>query len=515
MLAILSSSILQRPQPVAQQPQPQPAQTNAVVQEEAHANAEAQGNPQAEPPQADPMHSMTDNPTIQQRLQQTRPQMQQAQQMGLVPDTDKMRHLMPPWMQQGAQPPPAGMLGGMMGGMVGGWPGMAGGQAPPVDRGSQPEPGAMGQQMHLQLLQQQQQQMQQWMHMQQVMLQQMAAGTVGMPGGMMGPGGEPGTRGAPPGGVPGTIGTAGAAPGPDGSTPPNADGTPGVAPGQPSAGTMGGMPGGMVGTVPGVVPGMGQMPWMSPGMPGMAGGMPGTMLDPRAMAQQMQRMWQAAGMGGAGPGDMHAPATDPHKVFASEVDEHTASLRHTHFDKYDTDADRVMSRGELAELVAAQEGGINGPVTAVRVEQWMRYYDLSNDGVVDPREWAYRVREDRLQQLVAGTDVDSDGQMSAVEMLAAGHGAAAVHAFMARHDVNGDGKLSASEILALHTHAEASASFRAHDTDEDGVISLDELGALQSNETVAAWFARYDIDRDGRVSLRDMAKVSERVSKVK
>ena len=270
-----------------------------------------------------------------------------------------------------------------------------------------------------------------------------------------------------------------------------------------------------MGGVPGVVPGMGQMPWMNPGMPGIAGGMPGTMLDPRAMAQQMQRMWQAAGMGGAGPGDMHAPATDPHKVFASEVDEHTASLRHTHFDKYDTDADRVMSRGELAELVAAQEGGINGPVTAVRVEQWMRYYDLSNDGVVDPREWAYRVREDRLQQLVAGTDVDSDGQMSAVEMLAAGHGAAAVHAFMARHDVNGDGKLSASEILALHTHAEASASFRAHDTDEDGVISLDELGALQSNETVAAWFARYDIDRDGRVSLRDMAKVSERVSKVK
>ena len=93
MLAILSSSLLQRPQPVAQQPQPQPAQTNAVVQEEAQANAEAQANPQAQPPQAKPVHFVTDNPTMQQRLQQTRPQMQQARQMGLMPDTDTMRQI--------------------------------------------------------------------------------------------------------------------------------------------------------------------------------------------------------------------------------------------------------------------------------------------------------------------------------------------------------------------------------------------------------------------------------------
>jgi len=60
-------------------------------------------------------------------------------------------------------------------------------------------------------------------------------------------------------------------------------------------------------------------------------------------------------------------------------------------------------------------------VTAGRIDQWMSYYDLNNDGVVDPQEWAYRVREDRLQQLVANTDADSDGQMTAAEMLAAGH----------------------------------------------------------------------------------------------
>ena len=49
-----------------------------------------------------------------------------------------------------------------------------------------------------------------------------------------------------------------------------------------------------------------------------------------------------------------APATDPHKVFASEVDAHTSSLTHTHFDKYDKNADRVMTKEELAKLVHAQ-----------------------------------------------------------------------------------------------------------------------------------------------------------------
>jgi Ca2+-binding EF-hand superfamily protein len=214
-------------------------------------------------------------------------------------------------------------------------------------------------------------------------------------------------------------------------------------------------------------------------------------------------------LGGAG-GMMGAPgaaaATDPHKVFSSEVDAHTSSLTHTHFDKYDSDADRVMTKDELAKLVHAQEGP-DGPVTAARVDQWMSYYDLNNDGVVDPQEWAYRVREDRLQQLVANTDGDADGQMTAAEMLAAGHDQASVSRFMAEHDINGDGKLSASEILTLHTHTEAEASFREHDTDKDGFITTAELGALQSNETVASWFARYDTDHDGKVSLRDMAKV--------
>ena len=49
-----------------------------------------------------------------------------------------------------------------------------------------------------------------------------------------------------------------------------------------------------------------------------------------------------------------APATDPHKVFAAEVDAHTSSLTHTHFDKYDKNADRVMTKEELAKLVHAQ-----------------------------------------------------------------------------------------------------------------------------------------------------------------
>ena len=93
------------------------------------------------------------------------------------------------------------------------------------------------------------------------------------------------------------------------------------------------------------------------------------------------------------------------------MDAHTSSLTHTHFDKYDSDADRVMTKDELAKLVHAQEGP-DGPVTAARIDQWMSYYDLNNDGVVDPQEWAYRVREDRLQQLVANTDGDADGQVA-------------------------------------------------------------------------------------------------------
>lgn len=262
--------------------------------------------------------------------------------------------------------------------------------------------------------------------------------------------------------------------------------------------------GGGNGAGAGGMPGMMGMPWMQPGMPGMAqNGMPGGMPDPQAMMQQMQQMWQAAGMGGAAG---TPPSTDPHKVFASEVDAHTSSLTHTHFDKYDSDNDRVMTKEELSKLVHAQEGP-DGPVTASRIDQWMSYYDLNNDGVVDPQEWAYRVREDRLQQLVANTDSDSDGQMTAAEMLAAGHDQASVKRFMDEHDINGDGKLSASEILTLHTHTEAEASFREHDTNKDGFITKDELGALQSNETVASWFARYDTDHDGKVSLRDMAKV--------
>jgi len=224
------------------------------------------------------------------------------------------------------------------------------------------------------------------------------------------------------------------------------------------------------------------------------------------MMQQMQQMWQAAGMGQM-PGMPGAAAgTDPQKVFKSEVDAHTSSLTHTHFDKYDKDADRIMTKEELGKLVHAQEGP-DGPVTASRIDQWMSYYDLNNDGVVDPQEWAYRVREDRLQQLVANTDSDSDGQMTAAEMLAAGHDQVSVKTFMEQHDINGDGKLSASEILTLHTHTEAESSFREHDTNKDGFITKEELGALQSNETVASWFARYDMDHDGKVSIRDMAKV--------
>ena len=45
--------------------------------------------------------------------------------------------------------------------------------------------------------------------------------------------------------------------------------------------------------------------------------------------------------------------------------------------------------------------------------------------------------------------------MTKAEMLAAGHDAASVDAFVEKHDLNGDGKLSASEILTLHTHTEA------------------------------------------------------------
>ena len=188
------------------------------------------------------------------------------------------------------------------------------------------------------------------------------------------------------------------------------------------------------------------------------------------------------------------------------MDTHTAALTSTHFNKYDADDDKVMTKEELSKLVHAQEGP-DGPVTGARIDQWMSYYDLNNDGVVDPQEWAYRVREDRLQQLVTNHDGDADGQMTREEMLAAGHDAASVDEFMAKHDINGDGKLSASEILTLHTHTEAEQSFREHDTNHDGHITTEELGALQSNETVRAWFDRYDHDHDGKVSLRDMAKV--------
>ena len=195
----------------------------------------------------------------------------------------------------------------------------------------------------------------------------------------------------------------------------------------------------------------------------------------------------------------------------SDVAPHTHAATHhsrrssLHY-RYDANADRVMTKEELAKLVHVQEEP-DGPVTAARIDQWMSYYDLNNDGVVDPQEWAYRVREDRLQQLVANHDADADGQMTEAELLAAGHEAGAVKKFFEQHDINGDGKLSASEILTLHTHSEAEDSFREHDTDKDGVITRAELGALQSNATVAAWFDRYDKDGDGRVSLRDMAKV--------
>ena len=87
-----------------------------------------------------------------------------------------------------------------------------------------------------------------------------------------------------------------------------------------------------------------------------------------------------------------------------------------------------MTKEELAKLVHVQEEP-DGPVTAARIDQWMSYYDLNNDGVVDPQEWAYRVREDRLQQLVANHDADADGQMTEAELLAAGHEAGAVKKF--------------------------------------------------------------------------------------
>ena len=109
-----------------------------------------------------------------------------------------------------------------------------------------------------------------------------------------------------------------------------------------------------------------------------------------------------------------------------------------------------MTKEELAKLVHVQEEP-DGPVTAARIDQWMSYYDLNNDGVVDPQEWAYRVREDRLQQLVANHDADADGQMTEAELLAAGHEAGAVKKFFEQHDINGDGKLSASEILSRCT----------------------------------------------------------------
>ena len=67
---------------------------------------------------------------------------------------------------------------------------------------------------------------------------------------------------------------------------------------------------------------------------------------------------------------------------------------------------------------------------------------------------------------MANTDSDSDGQMTAAEMLAAGHDQVSVKTFMEQHDINGDGKLSASEILTLHTHTEAESSFREHDTNK-------------------------------------------------
>ena len=99
-----------------------------------------------------------------------------------------------------------------------------------------------------------------------------------------------------------------------------------------------------------------------------------------------------------------------------------------------------MTKEELAKLVHVQEEP-DGPVTAARIDQWMSYYDLNNDGVVDPQEWAYRVREDRLQQLVANHDADADGQMTEAELLAAGHEAGAVKKFFEQHDINGDGTL--------------------------------------------------------------------------
>ena len=99
-----------------------------------------------------------------------------------------------------------------------------------------------------------------------------------------------------------------------------------------------------------------------------------------------------------------------------------------------------MTKEELAKLVHVQEEP-DGPVTAARIDQWMSYYDLNNDGVVDPQEWAYRVREDRLQQLVANHAADADGQMTEAELLAAGHEAGAVKKFFEQHDINGDGTL--------------------------------------------------------------------------
>merc|ERR1719238_644066 len=102
--------------------------------------------------------------------------MQQAQKMGMMPDHETMKNMMPPWMQQGqGQALGGGMMGGMMGMM-----GMMG--APPVEQqgepGKQPDPAVM------------QDQMQQWMQMQQAMMQQMGGmmggGMMGMPGMMPG-----------------------------------------------------------------------------------------------------------------------------------------------------------------------------------------------------------------------------------------------------------------------------------------------------------------------------------------